>query len=257
MLQRLQSGIVHRLKLLRERIPYLRCKASEELIVVTGADASHEKSLFQFINSISYPSENIVLVVYDLGLSEDAISDIKKNSKLIYRRFAYENYPDYFNIRVNAGEYAWKPVIVKSVMEEFHAPVCWMDAGNYMLDKSFFWIRKFIAGNGFYSPVIEQRIGDKTHPVTLKNLQAGEDISCQKSLSGFCIAADYENVTSRELIFNWGDLAVKKDYIAPEGSSRKNHRQDQSLISILAYQSGLTKSMPTMCHGFIFHRDID
>jgi hypothetical protein len=55
----------------------------------------------------------------------------------------------------------------------------------------------------------------------------------------------------------WKECAVTKECIAPEGSNRKNHRQDQAVLSVLAHQSGIAKGMPTRPYGFKSHQDID
>ena len=38
--------------------------------------------------------------------------------------------------------------------------------------------------------------------------------------------------TIKELIQQWLHYSMKEEYISPEGSTRDNHRQDQSLLSV-------------------------
>ena len=42
------------------------------------------------------------------------------------RRFKYEEYPEYFQLVANTrGEYAWKPVIMLTVLLQTEKPVLW------------------------------------------------------------------------------------------------------------------------------------
>ena len=68
---------------------------------------------------------------------------------------------------------------------------------------------------------------------------------------------DYANQEAREIIHKWKELALVKECIAPVGSNRSNHRQDQSILSILIYQSTLWQKMATSLLGVKVHQDID
>ena len=53
---------------------------------------------------------------------------------------------------------------------------------------------------------------------------------------------------NEKIINEWAKFSKNKDVIAPKSSSRKNHRQDQSILNILVHQNlksfmipGLTK----------------
>jgi len=71
------------------------------------------------------------VVVFDLGMTDTRnVKLAKRFKKVEFRKFDYSKYPAYFNIKVNAGQYAWKPVIIADTMNEFKQPVIWMDAGT-------------------------------------------------------------------------------------------------------------------------------
>ena len=56
----------------------------------------------------------------------------------------------------------------------------------------------------------------------------------------------------------WSDWSLKEEYIAPEGSNRFNHRQDQTLITLI-YHSMIGKALIPKTHkifGVEFHQDI-
>lgn len=240
-------------RLMRTNFDYTR----DKFVIVTGADSSHYKSLHQFLSSVSLHEPSTTTIVYDLGLSESERKKIKDNfPQCIVKTFNFSNYPDYFNIKINAGEYAWKPVIINEVMNEYKCCICWLDAGN-LLTRPLTKIRSILKAIGLYSPKSSGTVKDWTHPKTLNYLNASNSISHKNNLFGASVAVDYENTLAREVIEKWGKCAMEKECIAPEGSSRVNHRQDQAVLTVLAHQAALTKYMPIKCLGFKVHQDID
>lgn len=243
-----------------ELLPYLFSlpnPKNDNLAIVTGADSSHYKSLCQFLLSLFMHEPNIKAIVFDLGLIESErqyLKDAFPTAEL--RLFDYTRYPDYFNIKVNAGEYAWKPVILCNVLNEFKRCVCWMDAGN-VVTNPLSWLRRITETAGMYSPRSSGLVSDWTHPKTLKFLNASNNLLHKYNLNGACIAVCYQNHKARDLVNQWKQCALIRECIAPSGSSRKNHRQDQAVLSVIAHQSGIAKNMPTRLYGFKIHQDID
>jgi hypothetical protein len=230
---------------------------SDHLVIVTGADSSHYKSLCQFLSSLFKHEPDIKAVVLDLGLTgHERYSLMGTFPSAELRLFNYSQYPDYLNIKVNAGEYAWKPVILCDVLNEFKCCVCWMDAGN-LVTRPLVWLRRIVNSVGMYSPNSSGVIVDWTHPKTLEFLKATNNILHKQNLNGACVAAKYQSPKARDLVAQWKKYALIKKCIAPSGSSRKNHRQDQAVLSVIAHQSGITKGMPKGLYGFKIQQDID
>lgn len=236
-------------------------KSKQELVIVTGSDSSHFKSLYQLLKSLTLHEKNTKVLVFDLGITNkerEIIKDDFPNYEL--RKFDYSKHPSYFNIKENAGEYAWKPVIINSVLNEFKTSVCWLDGGNKVM-KPLISIRKIIELYGFYSPFSKGIISDWTHPKSLECLGVLKEkkILKQRNLNGACVCANYNNLEVRKLIKNWSDCAKSKNCIAPEGSSRENHRQDQAILSTLIYRDlfNIGKKMTYRKFGFKTHQDID
>lgn len=230
---------------------------SEEFVVVSAADSSHYKSLCQFLLSLFTHEPKIKAIVFDLGLKEYQSQCLQDSfPKIDLRSFDYSIYPDYLDIRVNAGEYAWKPVIVYDVLNEFKSCVCWMDAGN-IVTKPLKRIRTILRKVGMYSPRSSGRIVDWTHPKTLEFLGTSKNLLGKNNLNGACVAVSYNRSQARDIIAKWKDCALTRDCIAPPGSSRKNHRQDQAVLSVLSHQTGITENMPSGYYGFKIHQDID
>lgn len=245
--------------LLQLRLSFFKSK--QDLVIVTGSDSSHFKSLYQLLKSLEIQEKNTKIIVYDLGMTIEENKTIKDDfSSFELRNFDYNKYPNYFNTKKNAGEYAWKPVIVNTILNEFKTSVCWLDGGNKVLTRLTL-LRKIIEFYGFYSPFSKGIISDWTHIKTLEYLNISNDknILKKRNLNGACVAANYNNLEVRAVIQKWSDCAKIKKCIAPEGSSRENHRQDQAVLSALVYKHipQIGKKMIYRKFGFKTHQDID
>jgi hypothetical protein len=241
-----------------DKIDLLLYKHEEcELVIVTGADTSHYKSLNQFLLSLYVHEPSIRVIVVDLGFTLEERQSLKSCFPTIeLRLFDYSMYPDYFNIKINAGEYAWKPVIFSEILKEFKCCVCWMDAGN-KITAPLFGIRRITKAIGMYSPHSSGYVSTWTHPKMLEFMDVSNSLLSKNNLNGACVSVDYQNQRAMSIVSKWEDCAMTKGCIAPIGSSRKNHRQDQAALSVLAHQSGITKNMTGRLHGFVIHQDID
>ena len=78
--------------------------------------------------------------------SKRYIQDKYKDNNFHFKIFDYSKYPSWFNINIEAGQYAWKPVIIYDTFLEFQNEIIiWMDAGNLIhdnLDKLEDFIKK-------------------------------------------------------------------------------------------------------------------
>jgi hypothetical protein len=227
------------------------------MLLVTGADRSHGASLRQMLASVRRHEPDLRVVVYDLGLTTWQRLRIGKRRQLEWRRFEFEKYPAYFDIRVKAGEYAWKPVIIGNLLEEVREPVLWLDAGVVVLEP-LTALRAALRNCGFYSPRSVGTIADWTHPKMLAYFGLDADWARDKpNHRAGCVAFDPSFEAARALALRWREGALIRECIAPEGSDRSNHRQDQALLTVLAHQAGLAEKSAPNPLGFLTHQDID
>jgi hypothetical protein len=232
--------------------------AEAGMILVTGADYSHGLSLRQFLASVRRFEPKMRTIVYDLGLTLGQRWRIRSEfPNLELRRFAFERFPAHLNIKVRAGEYAWKPVIVFEVLQEAQGPVCWMDAGN-ILTGPLTALRAAVRSCGFYSPASTGSVCDWTHPKMLAFFgldQAwGRD---RANLNGACVVFDPACEAAVALAKKWSEGALNKDCIAPQGCDLSNHRYDQALLTVLAHLAGLAQSTEHELLGFLIHQDVE
>jgi hypothetical protein len=229
----------------------------DPFVMVTGADYTHFKSLENLLRSVAKWEPGLRCIVYDLGLTPPQREELAAEFPMReVRRFDYSKYPAYFDIRVNAGQYAWKPVIFAEVFFEVEGCVAWFDAGNLLIGP-LTRMRKVVQWKGFYSPFAKGSVADFTHRGTLEYLHADKPIFRKRNLAGFCVAADHRSAKAREFVRRWRECALVRECIAPAGSNRYNHKQDMSVMSILAYQIGLPLFMSPWLLDFKCQQDID
>ncbi len=85
-----------------------------------------------------------------------------------------------------------------------------------------------------------------THPLMFEYLGVdasayGDKPNADATLVGFAIgtaAAAARDAVYRDIVLPWKTCALVKDCIAPPGSSRANHRQDQAVLSYLVHRAG-------------------
>lgn len=213
--------------------------------LVTGASDNHYKSLINMILSfMKYHKNdpNYVIVVYNLGIEESLwerlINLFGRYSNFVVEVFDYGLYPDYVNININAGEYAWKPIIIYDVFNKYKDVTLWMDAGNIIinrLDK----INELIKKDNIYSGYSSGNIKQWTHEKTIEYMGGfynGYDLTISSCRNGACIGFNYNTDYVKTFVEEYRNYALIKECIAPEGSSSENHRQDQSVFSIMFYK---------------------
>lgn len=144
------------------------------MVVVTGASENHFHALVHFVERLRRIEPSVPLVVYDLGLTacqHDAIRTLPGVDEL--RTFPFEKYPSHFRLNskdpemaVRSGQYAWKPVIVREVVDEYGVAL-WLDSGD-QLSRPLQGARKRLYDEriGFLSTRTQDVIERYVHPGT-------------------------------------------------------------------------------------------
>ena len=187
---------------------------------------------------------------YDLGLTPREVRAIPRWAGLFYHKFDYAAHPPHLNVEVAAGEYAWKPVIVADVVERIRqsdAPddVLWSDAGSYFHAVEPLEAR-IRSGDGLWVRRSSGTMAQWTHPSMFDRLrEKAADFAdlpnADATLVGFATGHPSRAIRDRvyrEVVVPWRTGALDKECIAPRGSSRRNHRQDQALLSYLVHKAG-------------------
>ena len=196
---------------------------------------------------------------YDLGLHPYEREELeRKFSRYLLPKFDYAAHPPHVNISKGVGQYAWKPIIVWQTLLETAGPVCWMDAGNVLTER-LDTIRGMLRRRGFFSVTSRGMLTEWTHPAMLAYFGLTADSAAGKrNLSGACVAFHPRSLEALRLARRWRNGALIKKCIAPPGSNRSNHRQDQSLLTVLAHRHGFGDAIVQDRHREFVHRqDID
>ncbi|KAG0588641.1 hypothetical protein KC19_2G258500 [Ceratodon purpureus] len=162
------------------------------------------------------------------------------------RKFPFEKYPVWMRLNKDLiaihdggkGEYAWKALMADIVLQE-RGFILWLDAGCRILTpvslvESLDWVKQKGFGGHKSEGIVEQW----THIGQLKYFQADyryikRQRNCDASRMGFTL----DSYT--KLFRPWYECSITRQCIAPEGSDRYNHRQDQAALSVLSYTTGL------------------
>jgi hypothetical protein len=239
-----------------------RAAASRDAVIVTGCDSTHFRSALNLLASIERHEPSTPVSFWDLGLAaDDRRALAERYPRVSVNSFPYDDYPDYFQIGTSAGQYAWKPVIVETEVAKADSRiVAWLDAGD-LVDRRLTWLRRLADGSGLYSPSSPGTVRTWTHPGTLTRLRADEALLDLPNLNGAIVALDAANPRARALATRWSQCAQDLECIAPAGSDRSNHRQDQAVLTVLAHQSGLAPrgacSELSDLLGVSTHRDVE
>jgi hypothetical protein len=218
------------------------------LVVVTAASSNHAGPLRKLLGSLERLDAQVEC--YDLGLAAREIDALPRWDGLSLRAFDYAAYPAHMNVEVNAGEYAWKPAIVSEVVERERTSgrprdVVWADAGTYfdaiaplageIRRSAGVWLRRSSGTVAQWThPGMWQFLGEDPAPFA-------ERANADATLVGF--ATGHPSATVRDGVYGdviapWKACAMARDCIAPPGSSRRNHRQDQAVLTYLVHKTG-------------------
>jgi hypothetical protein len=219
--------------------------------IITGANDSYILTMIDFI--LSYKNLNSspqTLIVYDLGLKHENIETLMKiqtQYNFIFKKIDYSLYPEYVDLNKFNGlycSYAFKPIIIYNEannIDNKNITLIWMDIANRFnidaLNQIYACVKKY----GIYTPVSNINGSIETielnHPkmIELFGLSPDEHTKLLNTVSANLIGMDYSNIVAKFIIDEWYHKSLIKEFIMPVGSSRNNHRQDQSVLSVIIY----------------------
>ena len=85
---------------------------------------------------------------------------------------------------------------------------------------------------------------DYTHRDMFKALNATfEEYATKENFEAGFIAFHYSSFVMNSIVEPWKRCALIRECIAPQGSSRRNHRQDQSVLTYLLHKNQISLSI--------------
>ncbi|ORY02628.1 hypothetical protein K493DRAFT_312031 [Basidiobolus meristosporus CBS 931.73] len=202
------------------------------------------------------------IVVYDLGIGDGQRVTLKEFQKQGYFHelipFDYTEYPSFWNVHINRGEYGWKTGIIYEAAQRYPGVILWMDSGDRAFPHFLLDVVNYVKKFGVFSPPSKGTIPDFTHPGMIEYFSDSmEHYTKFVNCNGAFIAFDSENSTvMNNVIRPWAQCGLIKDCIAPVGSSRANHRQDQAVFTYLMAKSGFQCRFDGLT-GLLTHLDKD
>lgn len=236
-----------------------------DFIVVTGSSQNHILPNVNMMLSVVRANCNASIVFVDYGLDDDGVALLSRAFSLIhsmhtalnspaelyYRKFDFAHFPAWMDImeRKARGGYAWKVVAYFDVLNQTKRIVNWSDGGNLWQDSYVGDLERAVL-YGLYTPYSGDSLQTWVHGKTRLFLHSNRMIRKFKQNKGMC--------TGGYLFVNYRNAAVMNDVIlpllqcsytqrcvSPVGSSRKNHRQDQAVLSSLVHSA----NVPFSCNS--------
>ena len=216
---------------------------TEPFTYVTAADEQYFSPCLRLINNLKSLDNQSEIFVYDLGLSKSKINEFEKLKNVTVIKFNFNKFPEFLSEKTlpdnKLGNYAWKSVIISEIIDLKDTNIIWFDSAC-ILGNKLNTIKNLTLLNGIFIVKATGIIKDWTHSKTLEimNAKIYEKKDCV--MSGI-IGIKKDNELLKSLILDWRNYSLNKDCIAPSGSSRLNHRQDQSIFQILIHKYKFSK----------------
>ena len=233
---------------------------NKEFKIITISDSYFFDALTNLLTSIHKYEPKIEVVIIDIGLNEKQTVFLKNNFNYKVKKFNFDKFPLFFkdyDLDGKLGSYAWKAPALFDEFYESKKNIIYLDAGCE-LRKNLNFLKFIILKNGFYSPESSNNIEYWTHPHTLKIMKAEKSLLRKRNFSSGIVGMVIDK-KNQKIIDEWAKFSRNKDVIAPKGSSRKNHRQDQSILNILVHQNLKSYMIPRThkIFGILKHQNKD
>ncbi|KAI3643675.1 hypothetical protein MP228_009839 [Amoeboaphelidium protococcarum] len=222
---------------------------SEELVVVMAASSNHYQSIASTAAQMKQMKVRRGVVLSTARLTLNHILNGWMDVQQLHR-----------------GQYAWKPMILYEVSKQ-QSNLVWLD-GDVLVVRDMGVVKQQLKSQGFASSQTVGTVKQWTHPGTIQylfkkskqfNLKSKASALRLKQIlplanaNGATNAFNLTNTHARQLFQDWIRCASEKQCIAPCGSSRKNHRQDQAVLTVLVHLYGM-KLLDKGALGLLPHR---
>jgi hypothetical protein len=207
------------------------------MIIATAANSRYFIGLKNLVGSIHFWAPNKNILIYDLGLQKTFLEEISNwQNVTIVRNFVPQNAPKHCRI---IHTYAWKPLAIYHAIQR-HPSVLWIDAGSdlrapmtpietYLEEEGHF----FVQGQDLDMTLKSHENCYQAMGTSKENFKGKQHFA--GSLQGYTQKGKAYELILKPLY----QYALQRNCIAPSGSNLSNHRFDQTVLSILIYQSQL------------------
>ena len=233
-----------------------------DYLVVTGCSSNHLVVTINMMLSVVLTNRDASFVLVDFGLKDSDYAYLASELRFIhsihnalnssadvyYRRFAFSNFPEWWDIsdKKIRGGYSWKVAAIYDLLLETKRIVVWSDGGN-ILPRNMGKELQHAYDFGAFSPASGDTIQKWVHGSSQSFLHHNKMVRRIMRGKGMCngafIAFDYNNENvMNNVVFPFVQCAYTRKCISPLKTSRKNHRQDQAILSVLMHSAKVEKS---------------
>ena len=222
-------------------------------VIVTASSHNHRHALVSFLEYYTRCGIGVRLVVYDLDSDGFELTD----SRFERRKFQYDRYPSWVRAEGGprpAGEYAWKALIVQEVASEPEVRrVLWLDAGTRIPDAASAF-RRLTRSRGLLSVPSAGPLRKFIRPEMLRRFGAEAMASEMSTLcNGAFIGLHTGSEAARAILREWRACSLDLECIAPGNSTRRDHRQDQAALTVLAWKHHVQGTCTRQIVSLIVH----
>ena len=217
------------------------------IMLVIGSDTKQFYSMLKTIEQASRVFNLSALTIIDYGFSDTDIKRLQKSIQcfsvnripIYYRVFNFDSCPTWISMAECAtrGGYSWKAISYLDATFQWNAVTLWLDTG-VMINEQFLKDLNYVKEEGFYSPKSFDSVEKWLNPLSTQFLSRYFSVSQSALNDTNCLSAyvfvNPRNETIRQrVLYPYYQCAFTKRCIYPVGSSRANHRGEQSILSAL------------------------
>ncbi len=205
-------------------------------VIVTGADQPYWRSLWQFLRSVTRAGieGKFHWLVYDLGLSLATRDKLKRDFPWAsMRSFDFTSYPPH--VAMATRSLAWKPIIISDVLDEWNAPVFWLDSATIVTSDLSEPVR-IAREHGVFSLKGKPPLGEHCDPRVLAALEVPDELLHLPERVGGFVGFDPNHAVGRGIARAWARHALIEGHIMPPNSI-KDHKAEQAVLSALLYKA--------------------
>ncbi len=199
--------------------------------IVTGADDRFWRCLYQLLLSIERHGvqSTVTVIAYDLGMTEASSSQLRRRFDWCeIRPFDFDRHPPH--VRIEAGSYAWKPILIAEVMERAGGPVLWLDSST-IIKQSLEPVFTTIGKLGTFTLKGQACLRERCDPLVVKALDLPPEILDDNERVATLAGLDAGQSDVLDLARSWRAHALIKDNIRPDGITIERHMNDQAVFS--------------------------
>ncbi len=217
-----------------------------QAIILTAADHRYFRTVWQLLKSFERhrPSVPIDWILHDLGLHQEDLNELKASFPwCTIKTFDYAAYPKH--VRLENGNYAWKPIIIAAELSKTDVPLLWFDAGT-VLSRHWSQAIDLTLEKGFWILRSQTPLHLKCENRVLTELSVPIEAWHMPEYAAGALGIDPHNSALRQIIEQWKDQALIEARIQP-GGSVVDHKHDQALLNCLIYKAAFAGEIELPC----------